>query len=303
MKIFIALGGNALGDTPKEQKTQTIETASTLIPLIKDGHELIISHGNGPQIGMISKAFENNEDFDMPFPESGGMSQGYIGFHLEEALQNELKKEGIEKCVVTILSRTLVDPKDPAFQNPTKPIGSFLTKDEGESLKKKGIPVIEDSGRGYRRVVPSPEPVKILEEKGIKKLVNSGFLVICGGGGGIPTIEKNGMYESIPAVIDKDKSSAKLAASLDCDLLVILTAVDEVFISFGTENERALRDLSVEEALSYMESEEFGKGSMQPKIEACLDFLKNSDKQALITSSEKLQEALDKKSGTWIHNC
>lgn len=302
MKIFIALGGNALGDTSKEQKAKTIETASALIPLIKDGHELIISHGNGPQIGKIFKAFEKKKSFDMSLPESGGMSQGYIGFHLEEALENALKKEGIKKHVVTILSRTLVDFKDPAFQDPTKPIGKFLTKEEAEVLEKEGISVMEDSGRGYRRVVPSPEPIKILEEKGIKKLVDSGFLVICGGGGGIPTIEKNGVYQSIPAVIDKDKSSAKLAASLNCDLLIILTAVDEVFIHYGTENEKALRDISVEEALSYMESGEFGKGSMEPKIEACLDFLKNSDKQALITSSEKVQEALDKKSGTWIYN-
>lgn len=300
MKIFIALGGNALGDTPGEQKEKTRKTACSLISLIKEGHDLVVSHGNGPQVGMIHKAFERNEHFTMPFPEAGGMSQGYIGLHLEEALTNEIKKERLEKEVITILSRTLVDEKDPAFENPTKPIGSFLTEDEARELEKEGLSVMEDSGRGYRQVVPSPAPVKILEENGIKKLVDSNFLVICGGGGGIPTVEKNGIYESVSAVIDKDKSSAKLAKALNCDLLIILTAVDEVFIHFGEENQEALKKLSVEKAQEYMEQGEFGKGSMEPKIEACMDFLEDSNKKASITSIANLEKGISENSGTWI---
>ena len=305
-KIVIALGGNALGNTPSEQLNLIKSTAKNIVDIIEDGYDIVVTHGNGPQVGMINLAMEvAHEEIDtpdMPFAECGAMSQGYIGYHLQQSIQKELLKRNMRKNCITVITQVLVDDKDEAFKNPTKPIGSFYTKEEANKIaKEKGYVFKEDAGRGYRRVVASPNPVKIIENKVIRDLVNKRNIVIAAGGGGIPIIKKRNGYQGIDAVIDKDKTSAKLAIDLNADIFLILTAVEKVCINYGKENEQKLDFLTVKQAKEYMKNDEFKKGSMLPKIEACIDYVTHKkDGQAIITSLSKLKDALLGKTGTII---
>lgn len=299
-RILIALGGNALGNTPKEQVKIVKKTVKPIVDLVEDGHELIISHGNGPQVGMINLAMEQ---VSMPFPECTAMSQGYIGYHLQNGILEELNKRNIKKSVVTIITQVVVDENDEAFTNPTKPIGRFYSREEADILsKEKQYKMIEDSGRGYRRVVPSPKPVDIVEKESIRTLVDSGHIVITVGGGGIPVIKKGTGYVGIDGVIDKDYASAKIAELIDVDYLFILTAVERVAINFGKANQTDLEKVSVEEAYKYIEQNQFASGSMLPKVMAAIKFVElKKGRQAIIASLEKAKMALDGNSGTKIY--
>ena len=305
-KVVVALGGNALGKSPEEQLKLVKNTASSLIGLIDAGNQVVISHGNGPQVGAINLgmnfAAENGKTAAFPFPECGAMSQGYIGYHLQQSLQNELHRRWMNKNVATVVTQIAVDPKDPAFQNPSKPVGDFYTKEQAEQIEKeKGYTFKEDAGRGYRQVVPSPLPQKIMELNSIKTLIEAGDLVIAGGGGGVPVIMTDDGLEGVPAVIDKDRSSALLADKIDADTLIILTAVDYVFVNYGKPDEKALKTLNVAEAQKYMDEKQFAAGSMLPKIEACLSFVEgHPERKALITSLNGLDDALAGKAGTVI---
>ena len=299
-KIVIALGGNALGKTPQEQHDLIEKTVKHVVDLVEDGNQIVITHGNGPQVGMI---YDSMQKENMPFAESGAMSQGYIGYQLQQTLKDELNNRGIEKSVVTVVTQVEVDPKDKAFKNPTKPIGEFLTKEEATKREKKDKAVYkEDSGRGYRKVVASPMPKKILELNTIEKLVNDGTIVIACGGGGVPVVmtKKDG-YEGIDAVIDKDRTSALLAKEINADELLILTAVDQVSLNFNKKNEEKLSKLSVSDARVAIRNEEFGEGSMLPKIEAACYFASKTGKKAIISSLEKARDAIDGKNGTLIY--
>ncbi len=305
-KIVLALGGNALGNTPEEQKAAVKITAKAIVDLVFKKNKVIISHGNGPQVGMIKLAMdtasksETNTEL-MPFPECGAMSQGYIGYHLQNAIENELRSRKMDETVASIITQTLVDKDDPAFKNPTKPIGAFYTKEEADKLKDKGFVIKEDAGRGYRRVVPSPKPYDIVEKKSIELLYKNGIIVIAAGGGGVPVIDKGDFLEGVDAVIDKDFTSAKLAELVDADILIILTAIEKVAIKFGRPNQEFLSEISPKKAEEYLRAEEFAEGSMKPKIEAALEFVKSKKgRQALITSLEKALEGLEGKTGTWI---
>lgn len=306
MKIVIALGGNALGDTPQEQLELVRKTAKPIVDLIAAGHKLIIAHGNGPQVGMINKAMEAANQAvktpEMPFPECGAMSQGYIGFHLQNAIREELKNRKIKKEVATVVTQVIVDGKDPAFKNPTKPIGQFLSKQEADKLsKEKGFIMVEDSGRGYRRVVPSPKPVDVVEKEVVKTLVDKGVVVITVGGGGIPVVKNRNRLEGVPAVIDKDFASAKIAEILEADYLFILTAIDRVMINYNKPNQKALVKMNSKEAKQYIKEGHFAPGSMLPKVEAALAFVNNGGKRtAVIAALEKAKEAISGKTGTKI---
>ena len=305
-KEVAALRGNALGNAPEQHLKLVKNTASSLIGLIDAGNQVVISHGNGPQVGAINLgmnfAAENGKTAAFPFPECGAMSQGYIGYHLQQSLQNELHRRWMNKNVATVVTQIAVDPKDPAFQNPSKPVGDFYTKEQAEQIEKeKGYTFKEDAGRGYRQVVPSPLPQKIMELNSIKTLIEAGDLVIAGGGGGVPVIMTDDGLEGIPAVIDKDRSSALLADKIDADTLIILTAVDYVFVNYGKPDEKALKTLNVAEAQKYMDEKQFAAGSMLPKIEACLSFVEgHPERKALITSLNGLDDALAGKVGTVI---
>lgn len=305
-KIVLALGGNALGNSPEEQKAAVKETAKSIVDLVAAGNKVIISHGNGPQVGMINLAMDTSSKSEaktpaMPFPECGAMSQGYIGYHLQNAIVNELRSKNMDITVASVVTQVQVDSKDPAFENPTKPIGSFYTKEEAEKLQETGLIFKEDAGRGYRRVVPSPKPIDIVEKAAIEMLYDNGVIVIAAGGGGIPVVDENNNYVGVPAVIDKDFTTAKLAELVNADTLIILTAVEKVAIRFGTPEQEWLDSLSVEEIEKYIEQKEFAEGSMKPKIEAALSFVKSKDNaSALITSLDKAIEGLDGKTGTWI---
>ena len=305
-KVVVALGGNALGKSPEEQLKLVKNTASSLIGLIDAGNQVVISHGNGPQVGAINLgmnfAAENGKTAAFPFPECGAMSQGYSGYHLQQSLQNELHRRWMNKNVATVVTQVAVDPEDPAFQNPSKPVGDFYTKEQAEQIEKeKGYTFKEDAGRGYRQVVPSPLPQKIMELNSIKTLIEAGDLVIAGGGGGVPVIMTDDGLQGVPAVIDKDRSSALLADKIDADTLIILTAVDYVFVNYGKPDEKALKTLNVAEAQKYMDEKQFAAGSMLPKIEACLSFVEgHPERKALITSLNGLDDALAGKVGTVI---
>ena len=306
-KIVIALGGNALGNTPEEQLELVKQTAKSIVELVKDGNDVVVAHGNGPQVGMINLAmdFSNNNGGNtpgMPFPECGAMSQGYIGYHLQQSIQKELAKQGIEKNCATIVTQVVVDENDQAFANPTKPIGSFYSKEEADKIaNEKGFTFVEDAGRGYRRVVPSPKPVDIVELDIVNQLVNNGNVIITVGGGGIPVVKKQDGLEGVAAVIDKDRSSAKLASLLKADVLLILTAVEQVCINFNTPEVQSLKEMTVEEARKHIEDKQFAPGSMLPKVEACIDFvLNNEEGTAIITSLEKALDALHGETGTYI---
>ena len=307
-KIVVALGGNALGKDPKEQLSLLKDVAKIIVSLVKQGNQIVLTHGNGPQVGQILLAMDYSANGDagtpeMPFAECGSMSQGYIGYQLQQCLQNELKLQHINKNCATVITQVLIDGSDTAFQNPSKPIGMFYTKEEADKIvKEKGYQFVEDAGRGYRRVVPSPKPIDIVEKNIIKQLVDDN-IVIAVGGGGIPVVKQGNseMLSGVAAVIDKDRSAALLARLIDADILLILTAVDKVCLNYNTEKQIELNNISVIEALNYIEAGHFAKGSMLPKIEACIDFVKgNSSKTAIIGSLEKAHLAIKGESGTII---
>ena len=306
-KIVVALGGNALGNNPKEQLEAVSHTAKPIVDLIQDGHTIIIAHGNGPQVGMINLAFDtaykNSSNIpNMPFPECGSMSQGYIGYHLQNAIKEELKVRKINKDVVTIITQVIVDKNDKAFDNPTKPIGSFYSKEEAEKLSKNTGDIFkEDAGRGYRRVIASPLPVDVVEKITIKTLMYIGNIFFTVGGGGFPVFVDGDKLIGIAAVIDKDFASAKIAEILDADYLIILTAVEKVAINFGKSNEKWLSSMSIEEAKNYIEEGHFAPGSMLPKVKAAMMFAESkSGRKALITSLEKAADGIAGKTGTVI---
>ena len=302
-RYVVSLGGNALGNNAEEQKKALIKVADAIVDLIIDNNEVAIVHGNGPQVGMINLAFETSKETpNMPFPECGAMSEGYIGYHIQNALYNSLKEKNVNKTVSTVITQVLVDPKDPLFLNPSKPIGSFYSKEEAERIAlEKGYVMKEDAGRGYRRVVPSPLPIDIIEKNAINALMKDGQVVICAGGGGIPVIKSNNKLEGVAAVIDKDYASSKLADLINADYLVILTAVDNVSINYRKESEKKLENVSVKELEQYLEEGHFAKGSMYPKVQACLSFVKSGkNKTAIIASLDNAKEAFKEKAGTII---
>lgn len=307
-RIVVALGGNALGNTPEEQLELVRHTAKTIVDLAQDGYEVIVGHGNGPQVGMINLAMEfsctkgGNTPY-MPFPECGAMSQGYIGYHLQQAIQQELKARGVDKECAAIVTQVVVDANDPGFAKPTKPVGSFYTKEEADKIAaEKGFTFVEDAGRGYRRVVPSPIPQRIVELKVVEQLVKAGDIVITVGGGGIPVVETEQGLKGVAAVIDKDRSSALLAQSIGADMLIILTAVDRVCINYNKPDQKELPTMTLEEAEKYIEEKQFAPGSMLPKVQSCMEFVKNNihGGTALITSLQKAKVALQGETGTII---
>lgn len=308
-KIVVALGGNALGNNPKEQLKILESVSKIIVNLIKDGNEIVLTHGNGPQVGQINLAMEYASNGEVktptyPFAECGSMSQGYIGYQLQQSLQDELERQGIVKDCATLITQVLVDRNDQAFLNPTKPIGSFYSKEEAMKIEEeKGYTFVSDAGRGYRRVVPSPKPVDILEKNIIKELIDNGRLVIACGGGGIPVVKTNKieLLEGVDAVIDKDKTSALLAKLINADMLLILTSIDKVYINFNTDKQRGLDTVTIDELNNYISNKEFASGSMLPKIEACMSFVQDSDdKIAIISSLDNAEEAINLKSGTII---
>ena len=304
-KIVIALGGNALGNSPEEQIENSKITAKSIIKIIKKGYDVVISHGNGPQVGMIALAMHAGKSTEnlpeMPFAECGAMSEGYIGYHLGRAISKELFVNKIKKDCACVVTEVEVDKNDEAFNNPTKPIGPFYTEEEAKVIEKeKGYTMVEDAKRGYRRVVPSPLPVKILELNAIKKLMNQNTVVIACGGGGIPVVLQKGGYAGVDAVIDKDMTSSLLARSIDADTLLILTTVSKVSLNYKKENEKEIDMMTISEAKKYIDNGEFAKGSMLPKVEACIKFVDGPNKTAIITSLEAAADALEGKTGTRI---
>jgi len=310
-KIVVALGGNALQakgmEATSENQLKVIkETVVHLADMIEAGYELVVTHGNGPQVGkiLIQNEVANSETPAMDFDVCGAMSQGMIGYHITQALKNELAKRNINKEVSNIVTQVVVDKNDKGFTNPTKPIGPFYTKEEADKLaKEKGYDIVEDSGRGYRRVVASPKPERIVELSTIETLVDNGNIVIAVGGGGVPVIEENNFLKGAAAVIDKDLASEKLAEDLNADTLLILTAVEKVCINFGKENQEDLDTLNVENAKKYIEEGHFAPGSMLPKVEAVMKFASSKEgRKAIITSLDNAKNALAGTAGTTIMN-
>jgi carbamate kinase len=305
-RVVIALGGNALGDNVDEQKEAARGIAKVIVDLAQQGMDIVITHGNGPQVGMIQNAMDKlsgtEETPAVPLPTSVAMSQGYIGIDLQNAVKYELYRRGIDKKVSTILSQVEVAADDPEFRTPTKPIGRFMSKEEAEEKEKHGIRCMEDAGRGYRVVVPSPMPRTIRELETIRTLLEAGHIVIACGGGGIPVIRRDGELVGVDAVIDKDRVSSLLARCLGADYLVILTAVERVAINYGRADQQWISDMTVEEARDYIAQGQFAKGSMLPKIESAVEFADfGRDKTALITLLDKAADGIAGRTGTRIH--
>ena len=308
-RIVIALGGKALGNNLPEQMIAVMQTAKAIADLIEKGHQVVIAHGNGPQVGMIQNAMTELTRSDpekyIPCPLSVcvAMSQGYIGYDLQNGLREELLDRGINKGVATVLTQVEVDPEDPAFQNPTKPIGAFMSKEEADALvKERDYKVVEDAGRGYRRVVASPKPVSIVEIQSIQDMVEAGLVVVACGGGGIPVFQTEGHHlKGAAAVIDKDFASEKMAEQLDADTLIILTAVEKVAINFNKPDQKWLDSMTPDEARKYMAEGQFAPGSMLPKVEAAVKFAESRPgRRALITLLEKAGAGVAGETGTTI---
>ena len=309
-RIVLALGGNALGKNLPEQMIAVKKTASAIVDLIEQGNELVIVHGNGPQVGMIQNAMtelvrsDPEKHIHCPLSVCVAMSQGYIGYDLQNALREEMLDRKIEIGCATVLTQVEVDPADPAFENPTKPIGAFMTKEEAEHLmRERDYQVMEDAGRGYRRVVASPKPISIVEIDTIRSLVETDHVVIACGGGGIPVFRTQGHHlKGAAAVIDKDFAAERLAEQLDADCLIILTAVEKAAVNFGTPDQRDLSDLTTQEAREFIAQGQFAPGSMLPKVEACIQFVESAPgREALITLLEKAREGIEGKTGTRFH--
>ena len=309
-KVVIALGGNALADagkpaTAEAQYEAVLKTAEHVANIIKAGHQVVVAHGNGPQVGRIvlQNEIASSETPAMPFDVCGAMSQGYIGYHIQQGLAKVLREQGVNKEVATIVTQVVVDQNDPKFQNPTKPIGSFYSEEEARKLEaESGYVMKEDAGRGWRRVVASPMPVEIVELDAVKCLVDNGFVVVTVGGGGIPVIkDANGDLTGVAAVIDKDLASEKLAEDLDADVLLILTAVEKVSLNYNKPDQKDLDTFTVAEAKQYIEEGHFAPGSMLPKIEAAMMFVESKPgRKAIITSLEKAGDALAGNAGTTL---
>lgn len=307
-KVIVALGGNAiLTDDPSAdaQKKALDDTAKKLMTLIKAGNDLIISHGNGPQVGnLMLQHLEADSPKNPAFPldSLGAMTQGSIGYWLVNALQNSLKEEGIDKEAVAVITQSIVKEDDPAFQNPSKPVGPFLSKEEADAASKEGEKYVEDAGRGYRRVVPSPKPVSIKEAPVIQQLVDAGILTVSSGGGGIPVVEKDGRLVGVEAVIDKDYASAKLAELVGADVFIVLTGVDNVYVNFNKPDQKKLENVTVDEMKQYISEDQFAPGSMLPKVEAALSFLEHGPEgsKTIITSLENLDAVINENGGTVI---
>ena len=308
-RIVIALGGNALGNTPAEQRARVAAACPALVGLIHQGHEIIVSHGNGPQVGMIQTAFDtaaktNPAVAPMPLPECTAMSQGYIGYHLQQGLRRALRAQGMPWQVATVVTQVVVDPDDPAFQTPTKPIGAFYDAAAAQRMLSRDpkLRMQEDSGRGWRRVVASPKPVDIVERRSILNLLDNEYIVISCGGGGVPVArDAHGDYFGVDAVIDKDFASACLAEAVGADYLFILTAVDHVCLNFGTPEQRALDVLHAGDAERYLREGQFGAGSMQPKVAAAVQFVRSGwRRRAVIASLAQAPAAMRGESGTRI---
>lgn len=310
MRIVLALGGNALQSDTKDKSSESQlktckETAKSVVDLIEEGHEVSIVHGNGPQVGQIVSTVEtaykaNKENTLFPFDVCGAFSQGYIGYHLQNAISEELEKRGIDRTVDTVITQVIVDKDDPGFLNPTKPIGSFYSAEEAKALaEEKGYIMKEDAGRGYRRVVASPKPIDIVEKNVIKAMIKENFIIIACGGGGIPVVKEGKEVKGVAAVIDKDFAAEKLAEILDADMLLILTTVNKVCINFNKPNEKELSSVTVEEADEYIKEGQFAPGSMLPKVEACKKFVQFKEgKTAIISSLNSAKAAIQGNSGT-----
>jgi len=304
--IVVALGGNALGDGLAEQMVAVKATARSIVDLIEQGHRVVVTHGNGPQVGMIDLAFESAAMTQahtphLPMSVCVALSQGYIGYDLQNALREELLDRGLHVPVATLITQVIVDEHDPAFGEPTKPIGSHFPRAEAEAMMRNGYVMKEEPGRGFRRVVASPRPLDVVEKESVRALVNAGQLVITVGGGGIPVIRQGHHLKGASAVIDKDLASAKLAELIDADLLIILTTVEKVALHFGTPQQRGLDRLSVDEARRYIAQGHFAKGSMLPKVEAAVEFAASRPgRSTLITLLSKAREGIEGRTGTRI---
>jgi carbamate kinase len=307
-RILVALGGNAIlkhseKGTAEQQKANVQDTATKLVKLVQAGYRLIVTHGNGPQVGdiLLKNDMSKAELPQMPLDICSAESQGMIGYMLQQSLQSEFNKANIKIPVATIVSQTLVDANDPAFTNPTKPVGPFYTEAEAAELRKnKGWIVLEDSGRGYRRRVPSPIPKAIIEKDLVCLLYEQGVLVIASGGGGVPVVRNNGSLQGVEGVIDKDRAAVLLAETVGAETLMILTDVDNAYLDYGTATEKALNRVSVRQMCEFLEQGQFASGSMKPKVEAAIKFVEDGGKRAIITSIHNAMEALDGKSGTIV---
>lgn len=311
--VVVAIGGNAITQnnqkgTLEEQFANVAMVCDSIIHLIQKGYHVVLTHGNGPQVGNL---LIKNEAGKPIVPEHtldvcGAETSGSIGYILEQSIQNRLSELGIDKKVATVITETVVDKDDPAFKRPTKPIGPFFSQEAGKQLEEEhGYIMVEDSGRGYRRVVPSPKPLEIVENDVIRTLSDAGYIVICVGGGGIPVIRQaDGKLKGVEAVIDKDRASALLAHQIGAEYLLLLTGVEKVSVNYGKPDEKQLDTMTLNEVEKYMAEGQFPEGSMGPKVESACSFIKNSegDAKAIITSLDKMEQAMEKKSGTWITN-
>ena len=307
--VIIAIGGNALIKSGEEgtiyqQFANARETCSNLMQLVKTGYEIVLTHGNGPQVGFALRRHERSRDVIPPYPLGVCVAEtvGSMGYMLQQTMQNTVKKFGLKQDPVTVITQVVVDNNDPSFTTPTKPIGQFFTKEEIDTkVKSDNWNVVEDSGRGWRRVVPSPRPIRIVEKDTIGHLLEKGKIVIACGGGGLPVIQfENGTLDGVEAVIDKDYASSRLAQQLGLEEFIILTNVDKVSLNYRKPDEKQLDSLTLEEARQYMEEGQFPPGSMGPKIEAAIEFLENGGKKVIITSHDRLMESVSGETGTRI---
>ena len=307
--IVIALGGNALlqrsqKGTFEDQYSNVQKTAKKIADLTEQGYRIVITHGNGPQVGATLLRHEAGKNLVPPFPldACGAETQGFIGYMIQQALRNELKSRGIEKYVVTVVTRVIVDQHDPAFEHPTKPVGPFYTKEQADEMSKKmpGITIKEDAGRGYRRVVPSPDPKVIAERAAIKTLVDAGFVVVSTGGGGIPIVEEGTQTRGVEAVIDKDLAGQRLATLIQANIFVILTDVDAAYVNYGKPDQQMIGEVTTGKLQKYMQEGQFKEGSMAPKVLAAMRFVESGGEKAIIAELGKLTEALEGKSGTQV---
>ena len=304
-RIMVALGGNALGNTISEISTATLQAADVLTDIIAQGHEVIITHGNGPQVGMLTESFayatKHGGYPDIPLAACTAMTQGYIGYYLQQAMEEQLATKGIAKQMLTTVSEIIVDANDPAYHNPTKPIGPFYTADEVEQLQADGKNVMEDAGRGYRVVVPSPKPIGIKNKQQMLKMLDVGLVPIVAGGGGIPVIATDTGYTLTDVVVDKDFTAATIAEALEADILLILTAVEHAATDFNQPTQQAITKTTVAEMEKYCANGEFAVGSMLPKVEAAMKFANSaSGRVAIITSLAEGYNGLVGKTGTHI---
>lgn len=312
--MIVSIGGNSLvkdngQDSIQDQYDAVCATAVNIADLVEQGHSVVVTHGNGPQVGFELRRSEIANEVagmsEVPLVNCVAGTQGGIGYMIQQALMNEFSKRGIDKKVATVITQVEVSPQDPNFINPTKPVGSFFTQEQVEGMQQEhpDWKFIEDSGRGYRRVVPSPQPIDILEKDVIKSLIDNGYIVVAGGGGGIPVVKReDGSYVGIDAVIDKDFATSLLAEQIAAETLIITTGVPRVCINFGKPNQQDLEEITIEETKQYVQENHFPPGSMLPKIEASLSFLENNGKRVIITNPETLKDAISGNAGTHIVN-